>query len=42
MIPGINDAPRHLEVIPPDVVELQFETPNPAWSDVKQTPALAT
>ncbi len=39
-IPGINDAHRHLEVSPGDMVELQFTSLNPSWIEVKE--ALAT
>ncbi len=36
VIPGINDAHNHVEVTPGDTVELQFESHDPSWLDVKQ------
>ena len=36
VIPGINDAHNHLEVSPADTVELQFESLNPSWTEVKE------
>lgn len=35
VIPGINDAHNHVEVSPGDTVELQFESHDPSWTDVK-------
>jgi predicted amidohydrolase YtcJ len=36
VIPGLNDAHNHLEVSPAETIELQFETINPTWTEVKQ------
>lgn len=44
VVPGINDAHNHVEVSPADTVDLQFETPDPTWTEVKRalaTPAVA-
>ncbi len=35
VIPGINDAHNHLEISPPDRVELDLKTPDPAWPEMK-------
>ena len=35
VIPGINDAHNHLEINPPDRVELDLKTPDPAWPEMK-------
>jgi predicted amidohydrolase YtcJ len=34
VIPGINDAHVHLDVVPKDLIELPFKSPDPTWSDV--------
>lgn len=44
VVPGINDAHNHVEVSPADTVDLQFESPDPTWTEVKRalaTPAVA-
>lgn len=41
VIPGINDAHIHLEVSPSDTVELQFNSLNPTWAEVKRAIASA-
>lgn len=35
VIPGINDAHNHLEIGPADAVELQFDSFDPTWDQVK-------
>ena len=35
VIPGINDAHNHVEVSPGDTIELQFDSHDPSWTDVK-------
>ncbi len=34
VIPGIDDAHAHLDVVPVGLVQLPFKSPNPTWSDV--------
>jgi predicted amidohydrolase YtcJ len=41
VIPGINDAHAHLDVIPKDVIGLPFKSPDPTWSDVTGAVAAA-
>ena len=35
VIPGINDAHNHLVIDPPDRIELDLKTPDPAWPEMK-------
>ncbi|HET9402205.1 MAG TPA: amidohydrolase family protein [Candidatus Acidoferrales bacterium] len=35
VIPGINDAHNHVEVTPGNTVELQFESLDPTWTEVR-------
>ena len=35
VIPGINDAHNHLEISPPDRIELDLKSPDPAWPEMK-------
>ncbi len=35
VIPGINDAHKHLEINPADRVELDLKSPDPAWPEMK-------
>jgi hypothetical protein len=41
VIPGINDAHQHLSVAPPRVVELQFKSDDPQWTEVRSVIAAA-
>ena len=41
VIPGINDAHNHLEVHPPDRIELDLESPDPSWPEMKSAIASA-
>jgi predicted amidohydrolase YtcJ len=41
VIPGINDAHAHLDVVPKGLVELLFRGPDPTWSDVRRAVATA-
>jgi len=36
VIPGINDAHAHLDVVPKGLVELPFKSPDPTWSDATE------
>lgn len=36
VIPGLNDAHNHMHVSPPDTVDLQFQSLNPTWAEVKE------
>ena len=42
VIPGINDAHNHVELAPADTIELQFKSPDPSWTEVKETFATPT
>lgn len=35
VIPGINDAHNHLEIVPPASVDLRFNSFDPTWEEVK-------
>jgi predicted amidohydrolase YtcJ len=35
-IPGINDAHNHVELAPAGTIELQFKSPDPSWTEVKE------
>lgn len=35
VIPGINDAHNHLEIVPPNHVDLELKSPDPAWPEMK-------
>lgn len=35
VIPGINDAHNHLEIVPLDRVDLELTSPDPSWSEMK-------
>lgn len=41
-IPGINDAHNHVELAPADTIELQFKSPDPSWTEVKEAFATPT
>jgi predicted amidohydrolase YtcJ len=36
VIPGINDAHDHLDIVPPDTVSLEFTNQDPTWADARQ------
>ncbi|HET7452282.1 MAG TPA: amidohydrolase [Thermoanaerobaculia bacterium] len=36
VIPGINDAHKHVELSPADAVELEFRSRDPKWAEVKE------
>lgn len=35
VIPGINDAHNHLGIVPPNHVDLELASPDPAWPEMK-------
>ncbi|MGA8670115.1 MAG: amidohydrolase family protein [Terracidiphilus sp.] len=41
VIPGINDAHNHLGVAPPDHIDLELASPDPAWPEMKAAIAAA-
>ncbi len=41
VIPGINDAHNHLAVSPPNRIDLELNTPDPAWPEMKAAIAAA-
>ena len=41
VIPGINDAHNHLGVSPPNRIDLELKTPDPAWPEMKAAIAAA-
>lgn len=41
VIPGINDAHNHLGIFPPNRVELELKSPDPAWPEMKAAIAAA-
>jgi predicted amidohydrolase YtcJ len=41
VIPGINDAHAHLDVVPKGIIELPLKSPDPSWSDVTGAVAAA-
>jgi predicted amidohydrolase YtcJ len=41
VIPGINDAHNHLNISPPNRMDLQFKSPDPDWPEVKAAIAAA-
>src|SRR5580704_7923101 len=41
VIAGINDAHQHIDLDPPHSVRLDFNTPDPTWSQMKDAIAAA-
>lgn len=41
VIPGINDAHNHLEIVPPNHIDLELKSPDPAWPEMKAAIAAA-
>ncbi len=41
VIPGINDAHNHLAISPPNRIDLELNTPDPAWPEMKAAIAAA-
>jgi predicted amidohydrolase YtcJ len=41
VIPGINDAHNHLEIAPPNHIDLELKSPDPAWPEMKAAIAAA-
>lgn len=41
VIPGINDAHNHLDISPPDRIDLNLNSPNPDWPEMKAAIAAA-
>ena len=41
VIPGINDAHNHLSVSPPNRIDLELKSPDPAWPEMKAAIAAA-
>ena len=41
VIPGINDAHNHLEISPPNGIDLELKSPDPAWPEMKAAIAAA-
>ena len=41
VIPGINDAHNHLEIVPPHHIDLELTSPDPAWPEMKAALAAA-
>ncbi len=35
VIPGINDAHNHLSISPPNRIDLELKSPDPAWPEMK-------
>jgi predicted amidohydrolase YtcJ len=34
VIPGINDAHNHLDIFPPNRIDLELKSPDPAWPEM--------
>jgi len=41
VIPGINDAHNHLEISPPNGIDLELKSPDPVWPEMKAAIAAA-
>lgn len=41
VIPGINDAHNHLEIVPPNHIDLALKSPDPGWPEMKAAIAAA-
>lgn len=41
VIPGINDAHNHLDISPPNRIDLELKSPDPAWPEMKAAIAAA-